>query len=458
MKIIIVGCGKVGEALASRLNEESNQITIIDEDPEKVAGIKNKIDVMSVPGNGATHAVQLEAGVQDADLLIAVTGSDELNMLCCLLARSSGKCSTIARIKNPEYHKDVPYLKDKLGLAMVINPEQTAAEEIARVLRFPSAIKIERFAKGKVELMKFRLPEDSPLVGMQVKDLAAKFGVDVLVCTVERVEDREEKAYIAKGSLTFKEKDVISIVATRAGAAAFFKKINYAIKSVKDVMIVGGGEITHYLTKILRRDGVSVKIIERDTTVCDELTDIWSGDQGVTVIQGEAADQEVLLEEGIDKAGAFVALTGLDEENILLSLFAKNVGHGKVITKINRIDFGSVVSHLDLDSTIYPKYLTADEIERFVRATAAASDSQMESLYHVIPGKVEAAEFIVSEKSAVTDVPLSKLSLKPGVLIAAIVRNDGVLVPHGQSTIQVGDRVVVVSDVLAIHTLTDILK
>ncbi|MCQ2430824.1 MAG: Trk system potassium transporter TrkA [Clostridia bacterium] len=458
MKIIIVGCGEVGRALAARLNEASNQITVIDSDPAKVNNLAARLDIMSVVGNGATHAVQQEAGVASADLLIAVTGSDEVNILCCLLARSSGRCSTIARIKNPEYHRDVPYIKEKLGLAMVINPEQAAAEEIARVLRFPNAIKIERFAKGRAELMKFRLPEGSPLAGVQVKDLAAKFGVDVLVCTVERVVNKEEQALIADGEVVIAEKDVISIMATRRNAVDFFRKINYKFRSIRNVMIVGGTKTAHYLTALLRRDGIPVKIIDRDHAVCDELTDIWSGDKGVTVVEGDPSDQEILLEEGVDQADAFVALTGLDEENILLSLFAKSVGHGKVLTKINRIDFNSVVSHLDLESTIYPKYLTADEIERYVRATAAASDSAMETLYHIIPGKVETSEFIVQEESAVTGVPLYKLELRKGVLVAAIIREDQVLIPHGRDEIRAGDRVVIVSNLMNIHALPDILK
>lgn len=451
MNIIIVGCGKVGQTLAAQLNEEGNNITVVDTDGALVGRIASHLDVMGVTGNGATHAVQTEAGVRNADLLIAVTGSDELNMLCCLLAHKESRCKTIARIKKPEYSEDIRFLQEELGLAMVINPEQAAAAEIARVLRFPSAIKIDTFAKGRVELLKFRMPDGSPLVGKSVKEIVSKLGCDVLICTVERGDE----AMIANGDLVFAERDVISLVASPRNAADFFRKIGYRMRSVKDVMIAGGGEIAHYLTETLRRAGIAVKIIEKNPQVCEELCARWSD---VTVVCGDASDQELLLEESITEAGAFVALTSIDEENILLSLFAKSAGHGKVITKINRIDFASVISHLDLDSTIYPKHITADQILRYARAAANTVGSNMETLYHVIPSKVEAVEFIVSDASAVTGVPLMELRCKAGVLVAAIMRDGNVIIPRGKDTIRVGDAVVIVSSDLSLHNLTDILE
>lgn len=450
MNIIIVGCGKVGQTLAAQLNEEGNNVTVVDTDAALVGRIASHLDVMGVTGNGATHAIQDEAGVKNADLLIAVTGSDELNMLCCLLAHKESSCKTIARIKKPEYSSDVRFLQEELGLAMVINPEQAAAAEIARVLRFPSAIKIDTFAKGRVELLKFRLPDGSPLVGKSVKDIAIKFGCDVLICTVERGDE----VYIANGNLIFSDRDVISLIAAPRNAADFFRKIGYKMRSVKDVMIAGGGAISHYLTETLRRSGIAVKIIEKDPQVCEELCARWPD---VTVVCGDASDQDLLLEENVAEAGAFVALTSIDEENILLSLFAKSIGPGKVITKIDRIDFASVISHLDLDSTIYPKHITADQIERYARATANTLGGNMETLYHIIPGKVEAAEFLVSTESAVTDIPLSALRCKKGILVAAIIREDTVIIPRGKDAIRVGDAVIIVSGDLSLHNLTDIL-
>lgn len=455
MNIIIVGCGKVGETLAGQLIKDDNNITVIDRDADKVNELTARLDIMGVVGNGATHATQAEAGIADTDLLIAVTGSDELNLLCCMLAKKGGNCQTIARIKNPEYSVESGYLKDELGLAMVINPDQAAAAEIARVLRFPSAIKIDTFARGRVELLKFRLPEDCPLVGMAVKDVVSRLGCDVLVCTVERGEE----AFITKGDFVFAERDIISIIASPKNAAAFFKRIGYKMRSVKDVMIVGGGEIAQYLSAMLRKTGVSVKIIEKDRFICEELC-IKLPD--VQVVHGDAADQSLLLEEGIENAGAFLALTGLDEENIILSLFAKRVGKGKVVTKINRIDFNDVISQLDLDSTIYPKNITADGIVRYVRAMKNSLGSNMETLYKVIKDKVEAAEFIVKEKSPVVGIPLMKLSIRKDALIAAIIREEGretrVMTPRGSDTIEAGDRIVVVSHGGSLDDLSDILQ
>ena len=451
MEIIIVGGGQVGETLAAQLNGEGNNVTLVDICAERVQEISVKYDIMGVVGNGATHTVQQEAGVDEADLLIAVTGSDELNLLCCLIAKKTGKnCQTIARVRNPEYSTEAPYLKDELGLAMVINPEYAASEEIARVLRFPSAMKIETFAKGRVELIKFRLPEKSRLVGMSVKDMMIKLKCDILVCTVERGDD----AYIANGDFVFAEKDVISIVASPKSANDFFEKINYKGHSVKDVIIVGGGGMTHYLCGMLKTSGISVKVVEKDAKKCDELCTQMPY---VTVINGDAADQETLLEEGLVNAGAFVALTDVDEENILLSLFAKSAGKGKLVTKINRMDFDDVIRHLDLDTTIYPKNITADMIVRYVRAMKNTMGSNVETLYNVIKGKVEASEFIVKENSPISAAPLSELKFKKNVLIAAILRGNEVMIPRGHDVIQTGDAVVIVSECIALSDISDVL-
>ena len=451
MNIIIVGCGRVGQTLAAQLNEEGNNITVIDTDANSVKDISARYDVMGVVGNGATHTVQLEAGIDDADLLIAVTGSDELNLLCCLIAKKAGDCQTIARIKNPIYSAEAPYLKDELGLAMVINPEYETAQEIARVLRFPSAIKIETFAKGRVELLKFRLPEGSRLIGMSVKDVIMKLRCDILVCTVER----DDEAYIANGDFVFEEKDIISIIASPKNAADFFRKIDYRVQSVKSAMIVGAGETTHYLCELIQKDGISIKVVEKDPEVCEKIADRW---KNVAVINGDGSDKEILLEEGVDKVGAFVSLTGLDEENILLSLYAKSVSEAKLVTKINRVDYDDVIRHLDLDTTFYPKSITADIIVRYARAMKNTVGSNVERLYNVIMGKVEASEFIVRENSRITGTPLSELSFKENVLIAAILREKKVIIPRGHDVILPGDAVVIVSGVMALHDICDVLK
>ena len=451
MNIIIVGCGKVGQTLAQELNEEGSNITVIDTKQEKVDEITARCDVMGVTGNGATHAIQQKAGIEDADLLIAVTGSDELNLLCCLIARKVGDCRTIARVRDPQYNTDAPFLKDVLGLAMVINPEMEAAEEIARVLRFPSAIKIDTFASGRVELVKFRLPEGCPLAGCAVKDISAKFHSDALVCTIERGEE----AFIAYGDFVFEERDVISIVATPRKASDFFRKIKYKMDSVRDVIIAGGGEICHYLCNTLLPSGIGIKVIEKDPERAEELSVLLDE---VTVIEGDASDREVLLEAGLESTDGFVALTNLDEENILLSLFAKSAGRAKLVTKINRIDFDSVINHLDLDSIIYPKNITAESIVRYVRAMKNTIGSNVERLYNVIKGKIEASEFVIREPSGVVGVPLMKLSLRRGILVAAIIRDRKVLIPRGPDCLQTGDTVVIVSRQTALHDITDILK
>lgn len=450
MDIIIVGCGKVGRALAEQLNEAGNNITVVDINASRVSDVADRYDVMGVVGNGATHATLQEAGIDNADLLIAVTGSDERNLLCCLIAKKAGGCQTIARVRSPQYNAEAPYLKEELGLAMVINPELAAAEEISRVLRFPSAIKIETFVKGRIELLKFKLPEDSPLCGMHVRDIAPKLHCDILVCTIERGDE----AHIAYGDFQFEARDVISIIAEPKNAFTFFRKINYKAKSVNDVLIAGGGDITHYLCRILEKSGIAVTVIEKDEFRADQLSDILSD---VNVIHADAINQEVLRQENIERAEAFVSLTNLDEENILLSLFAKSVTEGKIVTKINRIDFDEVIEHLDLDTIIYPKNLTSDLIVRYVRAMNKTIGTNLETLYQIIKGKVEAAEFIVKEDSALTEAPLMQLKLRSGVLVAAIVRDRKVLIPRGSDTIQKGDSVVIVTNHLGLHDMNDLL-
>ncbi len=452
MKIIIVGCGRVGATLAEKLSGTENEVTVIDTSSEKVKTITSRFDVMGIVGNGATHAVQREAGISSADLFIAVTNSDELNLLCCMIAKKEGNCQTIARVKNPEYSQETAYLQDELGLAMVINPEYAAAEEIARVLRFPSALKIERFGKGKVELITFRLSKESPLIGLSVKEAMTKLkATGVLICTIERGDD----AHIANGLSVFQEKDVVSIVATPKNAKDFFVKIRHKGHSIKNAVVVGGGAITHYLCEILERSGISLKIIERDRKVCDEIAARW---QKADVIHGNAIERELLMEEGVATAGAFVALSALDEENILLSLFAKEAGAQKLVTKINRIDYDSVISRLDLDTVICPKNITADIIERYVRATNNSKGSNMETLYNLIPDQVEAAEFVVKEGSPIVGQPLHSLRFKKNVLVASILRGDDVIIPRGQDVIEAGDSVVVVTKDLFLYDVSDVLE
>jgi len=451
MNIIIVGCDKVGRTLAELLGNDGNNVTVIDIDDDKVREVANKYDILGVVGNGATHTTQLEAGIKTADLLIAVTGSDELNLLCCIMARRESNCRAIARLENPEYNDEAAYIKNELGLAMVINPELAAAEEIARILRFPSALNIDTFAGGRVELVKFKLPEKSTLSGMSVKYAASKLGTDILFCVVER----EGEAYIPNGNFVFESKDIVTIIAAPKSATAFFKKIGFRSTSVKDVIIAGGGKISEYLCKMLAKSGMSIKIIEEDKARCEELS---SSLIKVCVVNGDPRNKDLMLEEGISRADAFVALTEADEENILLSLFAKSESTAKLITKINRIDYDTVISPLELDSTIYPKSITAEQIVRYARAMKNTLGSNVETMYTVTKGKVEAAEFKIYEPSAITGRPISKLTFKKGVLIASIIRDNLLIIPRGNDTIEVGDAVIVVSGTMPLHDITDVLK
>lgn len=451
MDIIIVGCGKVGKTLVEQLCTTGSDITVIDIRAERVQEISDRFDVAGVCGNGATHSVLMEAGINHADLLIAVTGSDERNLLCCLIAKKAGNCQTIARVRSPQYNSEVPYLKEELGLAMVINPEYAAAMEIARVLRFPSAIKIDTFVKGRIELMKFKLPEDSPLCGMAVKDIAPRLHCDILVCTIER----DEEVYIANGNSTFAARDIISIIAEPKNAFAFFKKINYKASPVHDALIAGGGDICHYLCEMLVKSGIAVTVIEKDAARAEQMSEEL---HGVNIVHEDAINEGVLMENGIDKTNAFVALTNIDEENVLLTLYARTVNKGKLVTKINRIDFDSVIAHLDLDTVIYPRNITSEYIVRYVRAMKATLGTNLETLYQLIKGKVEAVEFIVKGEGMLTAAPLMNMPFKDGVLVAAIFRGGKVILPRGSDQLQTGDSVVVVSNHLGLTDMTDLLN
>ncbi len=455
MNIVIVGLGKVGEALAHQLAGDGNDVYAIDLDPKKVERISDNSDhIMGFVGNGAVHSVQLEANIDDADLFIAVTGSDELNILCCIIAQKSG-CRAIARVRDPQYSADSAFLKQGLDLEMIINPEYTAAREIARILRFPSAMKIDTFAEGRVELLKFKLPENSALAGMKIMDVVAKLRFDVLICLVERTTDGETEALIPHGDFVIQEGDVLGIIASAANAHTFFRKINYRTNSAKDVIIAGGGDIGRYLCRELVRDGVNVILIEKDKARCEELC---TTEEGITVVNADATSKELLMQYNVGDRDGFVSLTNMDEENILLSLFAQSQGKVKTITKINRFDFDDIVKKLDLDTIIYPKNITADVIVRYVRAMKNAIGSSMKTLYSISRGQVEAAEFEITHPSALTDRPIQELRLHHETLIAAVLRGKRVMIPRGPDMLKVGDSVVIVTKMKRLTNIEDILE
>ena len=450
LNIVIIGCGKVGRTLVDQLCQEGHTITVIDKDPKKLEDMANLYDVMGVCGNGASFSVQTEAGIQDTDLVIAVTGSDELNLLCCTVAKQVANCSVIARVRTPDYNDDIAYIREKLGLARIINPELEAAKEVARILYLPAALEVGSFAHGHAELVKIKLPEDSILHELKIMDLSKHIKHNILICGVER----NGEVYIPSGNFTLLGGDVISFVGTRKNCARFMKGIGFDTHRVNDTMIVGGGKAAYYLADQLIRAGIAVKIIETNLERCKELSTLLPE---AVIINGDGTDEALLREAGLETAESFVPLTGIDEENIMLTLHAKQVSKAKAITKVNRITFKNVLNNLDLGSVIYPKYITSETIIAYVRAKQASKGSNIETLYHMFDARVEAIEFVVSEDSAVTNTPLMELKLKKDLLIPFISRKGRVFIPTGQDSIQVGDEVMIVTTHTGFNDLTDIL-
>ncbi len=453
MNIIIVGCGKVGYTLVEQLNGENHKITVIDILEEKVRTITDSLDAMGIIGNGVSYQILLEAGIESAHMLIAVTGSDEQNLLCCAVAKKAGNCQTIARVRNPIYSMEIEFLQRELGLSMVINPEMASASEISRIFQFPSAVKVDTFSKGRTELLHFRVTKDCLLNNYELIHIRTTLKCDVLVCMV----NRNDQVIIPRGGdFVFREGDRVAIIASPTAANAFFRKIGIGSTPIQTAMIVGGGNIAYYLARRLLSVGIATKIIEKDSKRCDLLSEMLPK---ATIICGDGTDQDLLMEEGLDKVDGFAALTGLDEENILLSLHAKKVSHAKVVTKVNRITFSGVMNDLNLDSITYPRLLTADNIIKYARSVNNASmDSNVENLYKLEDGKVEALEFSIKENSAVTGTPLMNLKIKKNILVCCITRNHQVIIPGGQDEIRVGDSVVVVLTNARLHNIKDILE
>ncbi len=451
MKIIIIGCGKVGVALAGQLAQEAHDVVMVDESAEKIQDIAEEIDALKLVGNGASIAVQTEAGVETADIMIAVTDSDELNLLCCLIAKKASSCHTIARVRNPIYHEEIEFIREKLGISMIINPELAAANEIYRILRFPSAIKIDPFAKGLVELLKFKVRPEFHLDGLSVMDIDSRYHCDVLISGIER----EEEVLIPSGKTILKNGDLVSIMATPKNSMNFFRKIGVQTNRVNSAMIVGGGKIAVYLAKLLAPMRIRVKIIERDKNRCEQLSELLPD---ALIIHGDGSSRDLLLAEGLNRVEGFVTLTSMDEENVFLALFAKENSSAKLVTKINRITFDEIINQMDLGSLIHPKYITADYILQHVRAMQNSIGSNVETLYHILDGKAEALEFLIREDSEVTNVNLMDISLKDNLLIGCINRRGKIRIPRGQDQIRKGDTVIVVTSHKGLHDIRDILK
>ena len=447
MHIIIVGCGKVGSTLAEQLQEEDTDLTLIDTDADVINNLTEDIDAMGIVGNGASINTLMEAGVKTADIMIAVTASDELNLLCCLIAQKTGHCQTIARVRNPIYSKEIGFIQERLGLSMIINPELATAREISRLLRFPAAIKIDPFSKGRVELLKFKVLPEFELDGMSVSD---KYRCDVLFCAIES----KTTLSIPGGDHLVHNGDFISIIATPKNTALFFKKIGLKTHQVKNTLIIGGGTISYYLAKALSDLKISVKIIDKNKERCEELSEMLPN---ATIICGDGTDRALLMEEGLSTVESFVTLTNMDEENIFLSLSAKNMTQAKLIAKVNRLPYKDVIDELDIGSVIYPKYITSDSILRYVRAMQNTIGSNVETLYHVLDNQAEALEFIIRDNSPVVGIPLSKLNLKNNLLVCCLTREGTVRIPRGQDSIQIGDNVIIVTTHKGLRDIRDIL-
>ena len=450
LSIIIVGCGKVGETLVEQLIKEGHDITIIDKNAARVQALAGSYDIMGLVGNGASYSVLLEAGIEKTDLFIAVTESDELNLLCCTVAKRVSGCSAIARVRDPAYSQEVSYLQEKLGLAMIINPELEMAKEAARILYLPTVLDVSPFAHGQAELVRFKIPEGNVLDGMMLYDMSKKLDLKVLVCAIERGGE----VFIPAGNFQMLQGDVVSVVATSRVTRLFLSRIGFKVKQVRNTMIIGGGKAAYYLAKQLLPMGIEVKIIENNRKRCEELSELLPK---AIIINGDGTNEELLKEEGIEYAESFVPLTGIDEENILLTLHARHVSKAKVITKINRITFRDAIGKLDLGSVIYPRYITSEAIIAYVRAKKNSMNSNVETLYHLFDSRVEAIEFRVNERSEVTGRMLKDLQLKKNLLISFINRDGEILIPTGQDTIEVGDTVMLVTTHSGFNDIRDIL-
>ena len=438
MNIIIVGCGKVGSTIAKQLCNEGYDVTVIDNNPNKLRAVSDGMDAMAMVGDGTSYTTLKEAGIESADVLIAVTDSDEKNLLCCVIGKRTGNLAAIARVRNPVYSNEREFLQKGFGLAMLINPESAGAEEMGRIFRFPSAIDIETFAKGKIELLTVRISEKSLLVGNPLTYIHQKLRTDVLVAVVRR----KGQVIIPSGDFVIEAGDLVSVIAEHEQAHEFFRKIGIETHRVRDVMIIGGGKMTYYMAKNLAASGIGVKIIEKDFKRSEVLSELLPDAE---IICGDGTDEDLLLEEGIEKVDGVAAVTGMDEQNIMLTLFARSQSENvKTVTKVGKLSFTKVIDSLDLGSVVNPKETTAEYIIQFVRSMRASMGSNVENLYKIANGEAEAIEFHVTEKTRAVSIPLVKLNTKKNILIGKIFRNGRAFTPTGHDSIEVGDSVILV--------------
>ncbi len=438
MKIVIVGDGKVGFTLTKLLSKEGHDLVVIDSNAAVLRESQDALDVAVVTGNGACVEVQYDADVQHSDVLIAATSSDEINLLCCMVARKLGCRSTIARVRNPSYDAQLRLLKEELGLSLSINPERAAAREMFRILQFPSFLKRDSFAKGRVELVELKLRPDNALVNKKLCELNDLRRLNALICAV----DRDGEITIPAGGFELREGDKITLAADAAELANLLRRLHVGTQKAQNVMIVGGSRIAEYLAGMLQRAHVRVTIIEKDRARCETLVELLPE---AHIIHGDGSQQELLLAEGVRQTDALVTLTGMDEENLIISMFGNYIGVPKTITKINRTEYSEVFADKGIDTIVSPKQLTADEIVSYVRAMDNSGSSSVVTLYRIAGGSAEAVEFFLSNDAPYLNIPLSQLTLKPNILIASIIRARKVILPKGNDSMQKGDMVVVIT-------------
>ncbi len=453
LNIIVVGIGKVGYTVAEQLSQEMHDVTIIDTNEDVINDTLQDIDVIGIIGNGATYKTLIKADIDECDLLIALTGSDELNILACLLAKKLGAKSTIARVRDPEYSDDLRIIKDSLGLEIAVNPEREAAAEIQRILKFPTARNVDLFGHDKVDLLSFVANKKCILCENSIKDAFAKVKTKALVCAVERGND----IFIPTGDFVINENDTIAVLTPAKTAPDFFKQIGFRTNDVRNIMIIGGGKIAIYLAKMLSHLNVNTTIIEKDLQTAQNLSLALPN---INIVHGDGTNRSLLLEEGLTKADAFCCLTGIDEENIVLSLFAKNVSPDiKTITKVNHTLFREVIKTLDIDSVVYPKFTTANIILKYVRSKENRQGyDDVEKLTRIINNRVEAVEFNVSSDSPLANSRIQDLNLRPNILLGSITRGKDVIIPSGADILMPGDSVVVVTTTERLKRLDDILE
>ena len=454
MNIIIVGGGKVGTEIIAALCPEGHNIAVIDTDPEVVAELSSEYDILGVHGSGVTINVLEQAGAGKSDLLIATNNMDEINILSCVIARRLGVRGTIARVRDPEINSQVWFMREELGVSMMVNPEYTTAREISRMLRIPSAAHVESFAKGRIDMVELILPEGSSLAGVALKDMHHKIsGARVLVCAVQRAG--EDKAIIPTGDFVLHEGDRIHFSADHDQISSFFKQIGVVKNRVRDVIIIGGGRISYYLSQMLVESGMSVKILEKDHDRCNVLAEKLPK---VRIIQGDGSNQEFLMDEGLEETDALINLTDIDEDNIIMAMYAKMQNCPKIILKVNSPNLRKMSDSVGLDSCVSPKELTADIILSYVRALEETAGGVIRSMYKLVGGQVEAIEFWANDDGKAIGVPLSKLQLKRDLLIAGIFRGGKIMFPGGNDSIQPEDVVIVVTTNRFITSLDQILE